>query len=61
MKTIKKYSVNVCIISAVIVLLLSFVSYLFGTFEERILFAQAACVLALVGIIIGLLKFDEKD
>lgn len=61
MKTIKKYSVIVCIISAVIVLLLSFVSYLFGTLEERTLFSQAACVLALVGIIIGLLKFDEKD
>lgn len=61
MKFIKKYSAVICIIASVIVLLVSFASYLFATLDERTLLAQTACVLALFAVIIGVLKFDDKD
>lgn len=61
MKNIKKYSIVICVILAVIALLISFATYLFSTLDERTLLAQAACMFALLGIVIGLLTFDEKD
>lgn len=33
----------------------------FATLDERTLLAQTACVLALFAVIIGMLKFDDKD
>lgn len=61
MKKIKKHSIVICVIAAVIALLVSFSSYLFATLDRRTLLAQASCVFALLGIVIGLLTFDEKD
>ncbi|MGN1112720.1 MAG: hypothetical protein ACI4RP_05895 [Acutalibacteraceae bacterium] len=61
MKYVKKYSVLICVIAAAAVLLVSFASYLFAGTEIRTMLAQASCVLAVVGIAIGLLTFDEKD
>lgn len=61
MKILKKYSIVICIIAAVILLLLSFGSYLFSTLNTRTMLAQSACMLALLGIIIGFFKFDETD
>ncbi|MCQ4022688.1 MULTISPECIES: hypothetical protein [unclassified Ruminococcus] len=61
MKFINQYSIIFCIIAAAIVLLISFASYLFASSSERTLIAIASCMFALLGIVIGLLKFDKEE
>lgn len=61
MKTIKEYGIAICLIAAVLLLLLSFASYIFSTQDMRLMLAQAACIIAVLGIIVGFLSFDDKS
>lgn len=59
MKDIRQKSILICVIVATVLLVLSFASYLFSGTDERSLIALAACCIALLGLFIGFMTFDD--
>lgn len=58
MSFLRKYMVAICIIAAIILLLVSFASYLFASLDERTMLAQASCALAVAAIIFCLYNLN---